>query len=201
MSAVCEASPIKGAMVTKAAMEDRYNALLSICSMMQPMTGNLRQVHINWLLKSGVSPEAMIHPTLIEVARGKRASDGIFEPSEDGPEWLAFTEAHDLVFWRPATGELATDRGIAFALGADAIGNPGVTALGGWLHLHATPLEWLQSGRQGIVVIHWRWAFDQLRDFERIAVAEELLDTYRKHMKPRLPELGVIQRQTPEVAA
>ena len=165
------------------------------------MIGTLRQVHIDWLLKSGVSPEAMIHPTLIEVARGNRATDGIFEPSEVGQEWLVFAETDDIVFWRPATGELATDRGIAFALGSDAIGNPGVTALGGWLHIHANPLEWLQSGRRGIVVILWHWAFDQLRDVERIAVTEELLDTYRKHMKPRLPELGVIRRQALEVAA
>lgn len=165
------------------------------------MSNTLRQIHISWLLKNGVPPEAMIHPHIIEVARGHRAPDGIFEPSEDGQDWLAFTEECDRVYWRPATAEIATGSGSAFALGSDDIRNPGVTALGGRLRIHATPLEWLQNNRRGIVVINWRWAFDQLRDVERITVPEDLLETYLKHMKPRLPDLAVIPRQPQEVAA
>ena len=42
MSVVYEASPVKRFRATKAAMEDRYTALLSICDTMQPMT--VRQV-------------------------------------------------------------------------------------------------------------------------------------------------------------
>lgn len=161
----------------------------------------LRQVHLNWLLKQGVSPSAVIDPTMIEVARGGRAWDGVFEHAEDGPEWLAFSEENDTVYWRPATGELATEWGNAFALGQDEIRNPGATALGSWLSIHASPLEWLQAGRRGIVVLRWEWAFDQLRDVARIAVSEELVETYLKAMvPPHMPEIGVIPRSKREAA-
>ena len=153
----------------------------------------LRQVHIDWLLKMGVSAETIILPDPIELVRGSRGQDGIFEHSPDGPEWFAFLEDGDMVYWRPKTGELATEYGAAFALGGDDIRNPGVTALGGWLYVHADTLEWLRSGRQGTVIIRWEWAFEQLRDLERIAIPEELLKTYQTAMQPtRLPEIGVI---------
>ncbi|MCA3562349.1 MAG: hypothetical protein IOC82_15095 [Aestuariivirga sp.] len=156
----------------------------------------LRQVHIDWLLARGVSPEAIIKPTQLCLARGNRGADGVFEPDTQGPEWLLFAEQSDAVLWRPRTGEIATEWGVAFALGAEEIVNPGVTAFGGWLHIHASPLDWLRADRRGIVVLRWEWAFEQLRHVERIAVAESILGTYRKHMRPRLPEIAVLPSQS-----
>lgn len=161
----------------------------------------LRQVHIDWLIKRGVSPNAMINPTIIGVARGTRASDGLFEPDPNGSEWLVFAEETDTVLWRPATGEIATDNGSAFALGGDDIRNPGVTALGGWLSIHLSPLEWLRNERRGIFVIRWEWAHEQLRDVARIALPAELLNVYIKAMTPRMPELAVIRQGKMEIAA
>lgn len=69
----------------------------------------------------------------------------------EGPQWLVFAEEHDLVFWQPVTGEIATDAGRAFALGEEAIGNPATTAFDRWLNIYADPLEWLRNDRRGIV--------------------------------------------------
>ena len=162
----------------------------------------LRQVHIDWLLKMGVSAETIILPDPIELVRGSRGQDGIFEHSPDGPEWFAFLEDGDMVYWRPKTGELATEHGAAFALGGDDIRNPGVTALGRWLYVRADPLEWLRSCRRGAVVIRWDWAFEQLRDVQRIAVPEDLVETYLQSMKPpRMPEIGVVPHVRKVLAA
>lgn len=154
----------------------------------------LRQAHINWLIKAGVPPAAIVTPTPINLARGTRANDGILDHAQDGPLWFAFEEEKDLIYWRPSTGEVATECGAAFALGQDNIMNPGVTALGSWLKVHASPLDWLRDSRRGIVVLKWHWTFEQLRDVQRIAVHEDVLQLYRKHMRPKLPELGVIPR-------
>jgi hypothetical protein len=153
---------------------------------------SLRQAHLDWLTASGVEPEAIINPDIIEIAHGTRGADGIFEPAAHGPEWFAFQEENDRVLWRPRSGELATEHGRCFALGEVEIRNPGVTALRGWLQMHPDPLEWLRARRRGIVVIKWHWCFEQLRDVARISVHEDVLDLYRKHMRARLPQLGVI---------
>lgn len=161
----------------------------------------LKQRHIDWLLQSSVPPEAIITPDPIDLARGTRGTDGIFEASADGVEWFAIHEANDTAMWRPKTGEVATECGAAFAIGADEIQNPGATALNGWLNIYADPLEWLINGRRGIVVLRWEWAREQLRDVPKIAVAEDLLGQYRRHMAPRLPQVGVIPRNSVRRAA
>lgn len=156
-------------------------------------TYSLRQPHIDWLLRNGVPPEAIIKPVPVELTRGTKAADGIFEHDPEAPEWFLIEEEADAVFWRPKTGEIATELGTAFALGAEDIGNPGVTALGGWLQIHADPLDWLRNNRRGIFVVRWEWAFEQLRDVTRIAVAESILETYQAHMRPpHMPEIGVV---------
>lgn len=154
----------------------------------------LRQPHIDYLLNHGVPPEAMIQPAPVMLARGIKSGDGHFEEANVHLFWLVFEEQGDFVFWQPRTGEIAIDTGRAFALGQDNIDNPGATALGAWLRIFADPLEWLQAKRNGLVVLRWEWAFDMLRDVERIAVSEQLLPVYTKYMKPRLPKLAVIQR-------
>lgn len=157
---------------------------------------NLHQSHLDWLSDQGVLAMAIISPVPVMLARGTRASDGRFDPDDDGKVWLAFRERTDTVFWRPRTGEIAVDTGRCFAMGGDVIDNPGVTALGAWLRIFASPLEWLQANRNGIYVLpdRWAWCFEILRDVERIAVAEEVLPLYQKYMKPRLPKLAVIPR-------
>jgi hypothetical protein len=161
----------------------------------------LIRAEIDWLIARGVSPAAIIHPSLIMTCRGSRAKDGRFEGDPGGQRWFVFSEQHDLVFWNPLTGEIATDTGRAFALGEELIGNPATTAFDQYLTIFANPLQWLRNERRGIFVLNWQFAFDRLRDVPRIAVAEPLLATYHKMMKPRhMPRLAVLPK-TERVAA
>jgi hypothetical protein len=159
-----------------------------------PRFESLRQSHIDWLIAQGVPAIAIVMPYAVEIARGIRAADGIFEHDPLGTLWFVFNEPDDTICWDPKTGEVATDLGRAFALGQDEIANPGATSLGRWFHIHESPLDWLRAARQGIVVLRWEWAFEQLRDVERIAVPEGLVTRYQKSMKPKLPDVGVIPK-------
>ena len=125
--------------------------------------------------------------------RSERAKDGRFDENPDGPEWIASEEVHDWVFWQPLTGEIATDTGRAFALGEELIDNPATTAFDQQLNIYADPLQWLKNEGRGIVVVNWKFAFDRLRDVTRVAVAEELLGTYKRCMRPlHMPKLFVL---------
>ena len=158
---------------------------------LQPLT----QATIDWLLGKGVQPEAIVQPSPIMTCKGVRAKDGRFDADPEAPNFFAFEEERDLVFWQPKTGDFATSEGHAFCLGEYLIYNPAVTAFDGWLHVFADPLTWLQNKRFGIVVIRWDMAFDMLRYTDRIAVDEEILATYRKHMKPpHMPKLAVLPK-------
>ena len=162
---------------------------------------NLKQEQIDWLLTRGVLPAALIQPSSIMTCRGERARDGRFDENHEGPQWFVFEEQYDLVFWNPATGEIATDTGRAFALGEDLIYNPATTAFDCWLNLYSDPLEWLCHKRKGIVVIKHGWAFDKLRDVLRVAVVEAMLPVYRKMMKPpHMPQLAVIPNSARKIA-
>ncbi|WP_244602960.1 hypothetical protein [Mesorhizobium delmotii] len=135
----------------------------------------------------------MVNPLPILLARGERATDGRFEDVDTGPRWFVFEEAEDVVFWQPRTGQLATSMGRAFALGEDAIYNPGTFAFDNHLNIFADPLEWLRARRDGCIVLDWTRAFDRLRDCPRISVAEEVLLQYRRHMKPpHMPDVYVL---------
>lgn len=98
-----------------------------------------------------------------------------------------------MIFWNPVTGGIGTDTGRAFALGEDLIDHPATTAFSRWLNIYPDPLEWLRNNRRGIVVIRCELAFDKLCYVPRIAVAEALLPTYRKMVKPRhMPRLAML---------
>jgi len=153
------------------------------------------QAQLDWLRRSGIDVMALIKPSILMATSGSRAPDGIFDYEPHGPKWLAFEEDDDAVFWQPRTGDLATYGGRVFALGQDIIDLPETYSFDCALNLFASPLQWLQAKRDGIVVIDWTSAFDRLRDVPRIAVAEGLLLQYRRHMRPRhMPELYVIPR-------
>lgn len=129
------------------------------------------------------------------IATGRMAPDGLFEHDENGERWFAFEEADDFVFWHPGRNRLSAYANRAFALGEAVVDNPATYSFDCNLNIFADPLEWLRANRDGIVVLPQRWpfAFDRLRDAPKIAIAEQLLPLYRRHMKPaHLPELSVI---------
>ena len=135
-------------------------------------------------------------PTEMMMATGAKASDGLFEHADGGERWYAFEEDEDFVFWHREHGALATYANRAFALGENVIHQASTYAFDCRLNIFASPLDWLRAGRDGIVVLDWIRAFDQLRDAPRIAIAESLLPLYRRHMRPaRMPELFVISEK------
>ncbi|WP_414814916.1 hypothetical protein [Rhizobium sp. IY2] len=155
-----------------------------------PSLGWLMPRHVGWLTASGVPMTAIIRPERIRLCHGFRAPDGRFEIDANGPVWFAFIEREDYVFWLPGTSELATWNVRSFALGENMICNASTYALDGHLHVFQHPLDWLRWNRDGIVIVNWNLAFDRLRDCPRLEIAEGLLPTYRKHMRPaRMPEL------------
>ena len=163
-----------------------------------PLNPELQWQQAKWLLRQGVPPAAILRPTPIMAVRGERARDGRFDHNQDGPLWMAFIEENDMVYWNPANNKVATDVGRVFALSEDLIDNPATTAFDRYLNIYTDPLQWLQNGRRGIVVVNWPMAFDRLRYVTRIAVAEILLPTYRYHMRPRnMPTLAVIPMTEP----
>lgn len=158
--------------------------------------GSLDQSQIDWLLGQRISVQAMIRPQAILAAIGLKASDGRFEETLDGLPWLVFEETEDEVFWNPRSTDFATSDGRAFALGQEVIDNPGTYSFDCNLNIFSNPLDWLRAKRDGCVIIDWSRAFDRLRDCPRIAIAEEVLPHYRRHMQPRhMPETFVIPRR------
>ncbi|MBX5221431.1 hypothetical protein HJC04_14050 [Rhizobium sp. NLR8a] len=167
----------------------------AVCHREMPVLGGLLQRHIKWLRTCGVPMPAIVQPELVRLAHGYRAADGRFDPDPSGPDWFAFSEDEDVIFWRPKTGQLATWNGRSFALGEAVIDDASGYALGGRLHVFADPLDWLRACRKGIVVLDWARAFDELRHCPRVAVAESLLPTYRSRMRPaRMPQVSILRK-------
>ena len=154
--------------------------------------GSLTQAQIDWLRRNGITISAMIHPKAILLARGVKAPDSRFEENPSGLPWLVFEEAEDEVFWQPRTGELATSEGRAFALGEEAIHNPGTYAFDCHLSIFSSPLDWLCARRDGCVMIDWTRCWSRLRDVPRVAVDEQLLSKFKQAMRaPGGPEIFV----------
>lgn len=158
------------------------------------------KVMFDWLLAKGVNPLAVgsgPNPPL-KLAHGRCADDGWFDVDPSGEPHIAILIEDsggpiDVAFWHPRSGRVATLLNLGFALGEEQINNPGVYSFGGCLQIHANPLDWLRSGRTGIVVLDWTRAFDLLRYSRRIAIDEVLLPTYRTAMHPQhMPELFVM---------
>lgn len=158
--------------------------------------GRLTPRHMDWLIRSGVPLTALTRPPMVCVTNGVKGNDGLFDEDVNGAPWLVFPEAEDCIFWQPRSGELARWNGRAFAIGEDVIHAAATYSFGGNLNVFADPLDWLRADRDGVVILNWGVAFDQLRDCPRIAVAESLLDKLKHHLQPcRLPEILVLRRR------
>jgi hypothetical protein len=156
------------------------------------------QADIDAFRHAGVGVMSLARPLAMKVACGDIAPDGRFEPDVRRDRWFVFDEAEadDMVFWQRQTGWLTTWSGRAFALGQAAIDEAATYSFDCSLNVFDDPLDWLRSRRDGIVVLDWTRAFDRLRDAPRIALAENLLPLYRRHMRPaHLPELSIIPAQ------
>jgi hypothetical protein len=158
---------------------------------------HVRQRHIDrlvGLVGAEALAEACHSDTHIAVAEIEEC-DGCYVPSEGGP--LAFItpvriagDLVDLAAWRPMQPNRWLLRtGSGWCLGEQAI-------LGDWqgaLTLQATPLDWLRSGCEGVVVLDWSSSeVRQLANLQTVrvsdpAVGRMLLDTLSR--PARLPSI------------
>lgn len=127
-----------------------------------------------WLLDQGIPDE-----TLWPIAGATVAFNGsTFEPDPNGVRALIFRatdrgDVIDLVAWSPRSGKLASWRGQAFCLGdEDAIWNPATWFDSSAIKVHRSPLEWLRSNREGIVIVNSSRVYEKLRHCPRLAFAD-----------------------------
>ena len=145
---------------------------------------------IDWLLRNGVPSPAIVCPDL------PRRAQAVFHPDlplfdfaedvgEEGVEALAFLarddlgDPSDIVAWS------------CRVLGEDEILAPRLTPEAA-LSIHRTPLEWLRSGREGVVVLSAERAAIALRDVGPL-VAEDAEHgrELRKIFRRREPQIFV----------
>lgn len=156
----------------------------------------LKQVHLDWLISKGVTVDAMIKPEPMRFARGSEIN-GRFLHDRNGADWFAFAEGHDIVYWRAGTNKLATETGAAFALGQEVIDLPETYAFDCYCNIFADPLEWLQAGRDGVVVLDWSRTWARFHAVPRVALTSDpLAIAFDRHFKPpRGPDVVVMRVQ------
>lgn len=162
----------------------------------------LQPRQLDWFRRHGVPLTALItsvdtgNPSAVMIAHGTKAASGRFDDDPSGPAWFAFEEREDVVYWNPARNDIATFNGRAFALGEDAVYNPGTYAFDNRLDLYPEPLSWLRVKRDGCVVLDWSRAWSRLQDAKRVGISESLLGPYKRHMRPPAgPEVFVIAEE------
>jgi hypothetical protein len=129
---------------------------------------------IAWLIDQGLSEKALLNPTAILGASVKFLGGKTFDFDPEGVRAFIFKVEDfgcniDLVAWEPKRGSLATWRGVAFALGQDAIFNPASYFDGSALGVHRTPLEWLRAERSGVVILRPDLAYAYLAHRQRLS--------------------------------
>jgi hypothetical protein len=149
---------------------------------------------LRWLLCQGVS-DAALWPISGATVRFDRST---FDLDESGERALTFRatdcgEAIDLVAWQPTTSKIGLWRSVGFCLGdQDQIFNPATYFGAGCLQVHANPLEWLRSGRQGIMIVTPKLTRAYLGGVSRLMFADvghKRLVRRWMTMKPPLPEM------------
>ena len=159
--------------------------------------GQPSEFEIAWLTKRKVSFKALIGDWPIGTTNANFDGKGHFAIEDGGERVLTFIAFNagvpiDAIAWQPRTGETATYLGAATFLGDqdDAI-NPATWLDGDDLLIHASPLEWLQHEREGLVIVNFKMAGVYLRDaksvfVEDIQVARKLRKAVSAASKPAL---------------
>lgn len=142
---------------------------------------------LQWLLDQGVPFDTLY------MAKGAlvRFNGITFDFDTQGVPVVVFRcedcgETIDLAAWSARDHRLATWRHAAFALGdVEQCFNPATWFDGGGLRIHADPLEWLQAGCNGIVVLEPRACWAHLRHVPRVICADiETGDFVKRWNKP-----------------
>jgi hypothetical protein len=147
-----------------------------------------------WLTKRGVSFKALLGDWPVGAANVSFDGKGHFNLADDGERALTFVSFNagvpiDIIAWRPRSGQIASYTGAATFLGdQDDLINP-ATWFDGDLLIHATPLEWLQHDRVGLVIVNFKRAGACLRNVKSvfcrdINVARKIRSAVRAASKP-----------------
>jgi hypothetical protein len=159
---------------------------------------------LRWLLDQGVSDKA-----LWPISGATVSFDGAtFDLDDEGQRALTFRaedrgQVIDLIAWQPRTGALASWRGQAFCLGdVDDIFNPATYFAGDALRIHATPLDWLLAGREGVVIVSPDTAFAYLANCQRIRCSNAAHAREVKHwLQPHKPTVEILVEVEERAAA
>jgi hypothetical protein len=151
---------------------------------------------LRWLRSQGVSRSAILHPWPIG-ATNVKLDGGTFEFDVNGECALTFLiedcgEVIDVAAWEPRTGLLATWLGVGFAIGQEAIFNPATYFADSALHVHQTPLQWLQAEREGIVILRSDLAHAYLANCRRLAFSDaRVAQTVKAWLQPPKPAVEI----------
>jgi hypothetical protein len=144
---------------------------------------------LKWLLRQGVDGDVMATPA-IRGATVRFDRGGVFDFDPDGVRAVIFRsddrgEAIDLVAWQPTTGQLATWRGAGFCIGdVDRVFCPSTYFAGDALAVHKSPLEWLRSGRDGVVIAQPKLTYANFHSGMRVRCTDtELSQQLKKWLR------------------
>jgi hypothetical protein len=155
-----------------------------------------------WFLRQGVLSSSLVYPELPRRARVVFSKDlPLFDFSDEDGERVVQAvvflardqdgEIADLVAWSPSPPRLASWQGATALLGAEEILAPRLTQEAA-LWVHMTPLDWLKSDREGVVIIDPTRAYLALRDFGPFfAHCDDQALELLKLFKPREPRIYV----------
>ena len=165
-------------------------------ALMQP--GPVRAGHVRFL----ASKRSLSFSTSLNSKASSINALRVFDFDEAGERALVFIEDHDLIAWQPRTGQLATWRGVAFALGEAAIWNPASWFMGGGLKVHRTPLEWLKDDRGGICIVRRELTYAMLKHVPRLVFADAPhARQVKRWLQPPLPRTEIMVEVSEMVAA
>ena len=161
------------------------------------------EAEILWLFDQNVPDTAILLPTPIRAANVVFLDGNTFDFDSGGVRSFIFKQldSDDLVAWDPKRNALATWRGDAFALGQEAVFNPATYFDGGALHVHETPLQWLQADRQGIVILRHDLSHAYLAHCQRLACSDTgFAKKVKAWLQPRKPTVKILVEAQAEKA-
>jgi hypothetical protein len=167
--------------------------------------GQPSQRELEWLLRHGVTGDALVKPWPIGATTV--LFDGhTFEPNASGLRAITIAvidcdEIIDIAAWQPRSGRLGSWHGVAFCLNQDAVFNPGTYWNGGALRVHRSPLGWLKAGREGIVVLRPELCNAYLAHLQRLLFADpQFKGTVWQWMQPMRPTAELLVEPLEEAA-
>jgi hypothetical protein len=151
------------------------------------------------LCDQGISITAMAEPWPLGTAKVHFFGDGTFDRDVEGECVWTFIAtdysgtAIDIVAYAPESRKIASWYGVAEILGdPDQVDNRATYAFDGTLRVHADPIAWLKSGRDGIVIVNRLRAAPLLRNATRMLCADpDLAGEIELLIQPPKPQVEI----------